>query len=354
MTPRPVTLRPDLSAARETAVAGLARAAVAIARGRFEPGAPVELARRSWGEAAARDVSLLLRGATAPATTVQPGWAGEFAHVVLQFISSLVPQSAGADLLGRGLQLRFDGAASISLPVISPTPANFVGQAKPIPVAQFVTSAGVKLEPHKLAIITLLTQEMITSSGAEAIMRDALSQAAALALDGALFSSFAGSPDQPPGLLAGATPLTPSSASVLSDAMLADLSALAGTVARVAGGGGVVFIAAPEQAVAISIGAPMFQYPVLSTAALPKGTVAAVAASALVSASEPLPMIDASREATVHRDSAPSEIVTSSGVISAPTMSVYQTDAVAVRLRLPLAWAVRAPGAIAWASNVIW
>ena len=140
-TRQPIQLRPDPNASRDAAVAILSRAAIAIARSKFSPGGlPAEIARRGWGDVAARDVSLLLRSASAPALTTQPGWAGEFAHTVVQFISSLVPQSAGADLLSRALQFRFDGAASISLPVISSTPAVCVAQAKPIPVAQFVTS----------------------------------------------------------------------------------------------------------------------------------------------------------------------------------------------------------------------
>jgi hypothetical protein len=186
-------------------------------------------------------------------------------------------------------------------------------------------------------------------------MRDALSRAAALGLDAALFSSSAATTDQPAGLLNGVTPVTASSASVLMDAMLSDLSALAGSVARVAGTSGIVFVAAPEQAVAIAVGAPTFQFPVLATSTLPKGTAICVASNAIVSASDPLPTIEAGREIAWHRESGtPAEIVSGSGTVASPVMSSFQTDVVGLRLRLPLSWAVRAPAAVAFTQNVIW
>src|SRR3954452_22063380 len=117
----PLRLAPGALHAR--AVARLARFAVAIGAGAFTPdaGSPAEIAKRAWGANAARDVQTITRAPSSPASTTTSGWAAELAPVVLQFISSLSPQSAGADLLQRGLQLRFDGAASISLPTISTT-----------------------------------------------------------------------------------------------------------------------------------------------------------------------------------------------------------------------------------------
>src|SRR5262249_58139882 len=109
--------------------------------------------------------------------------------------------SVGAESLRRGLQVLFNGAGTILLPTIAQGQAGFVGQGKPIPVAQFATAPGVSLTPHKLALISTLTREMIESSNAEAIIRAVLTESAAVGLDAVLFSANAATADAPPGLL---------------------------------------------------------------------------------------------------------------------------------------------------------
>jgi hypothetical protein len=181
-----------------------------------------------------------------------------------------------------------------------------------------------------------------------------LVEAAALGVDAVLFSANAGTADAPAGLLNGVSPVTASTATVLSDAMAQDLANIGAAVARVAGKN-VAFIAAPEQALAIALFAPMFAYPVLATKALAKGTVIAVATSALVSAFDPVPAIEASREATVHwDDSAPAEIVGSGGAVAQPVGTVFQSDSVLLRMRMLAAWALRSTNAIAFVQNVVW
>jgi hypothetical protein len=48
-------------------------------------------------------------------------------------------------------------SAAFSVPTLTMPLADFVGQGKPIPVAQGTSSSGVVLEPHKLAVITPLS-----------------------------------------------------------------------------------------------------------------------------------------------------------------------------------------------------
>ena len=136
---------------------------------------PSEVARRTWGDGSA-PVEYLLRAASSPAATTAPGWAQELARVITIFLPSLAPLAAGPALLARGLQLEFDGALVIKLPLIAQGSAGFVGELKPIPVVQFATSAGVTLTPFKLGSIVTLTREMIDSSNAEAIVRQTLSE----------------------------------------------------------------------------------------------------------------------------------------------------------------------------------
>jgi capsid protein len=346
-------IRPDYAAAAlrgGDAVTPLVRAAIATANNVFDRNVSAsEFARRNWND---RAVEYVLRAAVSPATTTTPGWAQELSPVTLAFLASLVGPSAGADLLGRGIQLRFDGAKAISLPTIAPGQTGFVGEGKAIPVVQFQTASGVKLEPHKLALITTLTREMIESSNAEMIIRAVLSESAARGLDAALFSSNAGTADSPPGLLNGITPQTASTATPLLDAMVADLSALGGAVARVAGSN-IVFVAAPEQALAVNLRAPDFAYSILASQ-LPVKTVIAIAAPALVSGFDPVPQIEASREPELHMDAAATDIVSGGGAVASPTMTLFQGDKLALKMRMRAAWALRAPSAIAFMQNVAW
>ena len=106
----------------------------------------------------------LLRAASSPAQITAPTWAGELAHVVTIFLPSLAPLSAGVQLLARGLQLSFDGAAAIKLPLIAQGAASFVGEMKPIPVVQFADQRWRDLTPFKLATITTLTRETMEAA----------------------------------------------------------------------------------------------------------------------------------------------------------------------------------------------
>jgi hypothetical protein len=100
----------------------------------------------------------------------------------------------------------------------------------------------------------------------------------------------------------------------------------------------------------------VFTYTILSTSALPAKTVLAIAPAALASAFDPVPQIEASREVgSMHMDdTAPVEIVSGSGVVARPAMSVFQTDDIALKMKMHASWVLRAPGALAWVQNTVW
>jgi hypothetical protein len=208
-------------------------------------------------------------------------------------------------------------------------------------------------------VIVAATSEMLMSDNAEALIRAVLTESTALSLDAYLFDDNAALPEErPAGLLHGIDPL-PAGAT-----MLDDLEALAAAVAPIAGDQ-IVFVASPKEAVAIKLRLPReFPWPVLPSAALPEGRLIAIAANALVSASETVPSIEASRQATIHyEDDNPAEIVGPpstvddaivGGVVARPVASIFQSDAVALRLRWPLSWALRSPQGLAWMEEVTW
>jgi hypothetical protein len=305
----------------------LARAAVAVARGTLDRGINVgEFAQKSWPDDPV--VPLVLRAATSPAALSN---TPALAIVATVFLESLIPISAAADLLNRGLSLRFDGAATISLPAITQPNVDFVGEGQPIPVQQLATSA-TTTEPHKLSSIIGLTGEMVRNSNAEAIVRNAMITAVGLALDKLLLSNTAGTTGlRPPGLLYGITPLTATPAG--QDALVGDVKKLVSAIAPVAGNGSIVLVAAPGQATSLKF-AVREPFPVLMSASLADGTVIAVATSALASAIDP-PVIDASQEAISHQETAPREIVDIGNTSAYPVRSFFQTDSLGLRLRMP-------------------
>jgi hypothetical protein len=118
-------------------------------------------------------------------------------------------------------------------------------------------------------------------------------------------------------------------------------------------GGPITYVAALPQALALSIRSlGSFAYTVLPSAALAAGTVICVSDLALAAVVDGPPVIDVSRQAELHRESAPPQI-NASGTMATPIGSVYQVDSVALRLRWPIAWCLRA-AAIAWMQSVNW
>jgi hypothetical protein len=110
---RPFPLPSDLDDKR--ALVPLTRAVIAICLGSMKrPNRPEEVARKLWGDD--RDTELVLRAAVSTATL---GNSAALTQITKTFLKTLVPASAGADLLGRGIGLSFDGAAQITLPGIS-------------------------------------------------------------------------------------------------------------------------------------------------------------------------------------------------------------------------------------------
>lgn len=330
----------------------LTRATIATGLAALDKGArPVEHAsRRGWSDD--RGLGLVLRAAVSPTTL---GNTPALAQVAVAFLETLVPVSAGADLLARGIALNFSGAASISVPGIAVPNCDFVGEGAPIPVTAAPTSPGPTLTPHKLAVISTLSGEMMRSSNAETLVRQVLVESCGPAVDKVLFSANAAAADRPAGLLNGIAALTPAGAGEKAQAIVDDLQMLATAVAPVAGNGDIILIASPDAAVALVLRLPQqVQWPILMSASLAPKTVIAVAVNAVVSAVEGAPAIDANADAELHRESVPGELVDIGGVVARPIGSLFQTDQVGLRLRWPLSWALRSSNGIAWMQNVNW
>src|SRR4051812_11546836 len=97
---KPIPLRPDPYALRTKAVNSLARAAIITALGKLDG-----TLKRDWDDD--RDVELIMRAAVSP--TALSNSSG-LSQIAVAFLEALVPASAGAALLRRGIGLNFAGA----------------------------------------------------------------------------------------------------------------------------------------------------------------------------------------------------------------------------------------------------
>jgi hypothetical protein len=341
---------PDRAAVHQRAAANLFRAALADActtAKRQIP--PTEFIKAHWPNDA-NEIEAIRKAATAPASTNDAAWAVVLT-TKLALLAALAPVSAAADLIGRSLKLEFGNSAVISVPTVARPVLHFTGEGKPIAAVAGTVSIATSMEPAKIAGIITMTAEMINGSNAEPLLRQMLVEASALALDTAMFSANAGTADAPPGIFHNVTPIAAAAAGL--DAPRKDIAAITGAVAR-ATGGPVVLIVAPEQFTSVPADVRA-AIDVLSSAALPARSIAAVSAAALATAVDP-PRLDSSKHVLLHSADPASDISTagSPNVLSAPVKSVYQTDSIAIRLILPATWAMRSAAGVAMITGTNW
>jgi hypothetical protein len=359
----PIPLRPDRLALRERNVTSLIRACVASARSRIsQPRTePSKIAERIWPT---DDTARLITRASADPPASVSTTSPLARQVWPDFVKAVVPYSAAAALIDAGLKFTLgDGVAFINVPSFAavPTGAGFVAEAAPIPVQQHQESAPPGLTLKKVAAICVLTEELIESSNAEALVRDVMLRTVGLLLDGVLFDPNPATVIRPAGLLYGiaATPEAGLTGGSNFEQMCADMSKLAGLVAHV--GGRIFYIVSPARAVNIALhsGYPTSDIrliDVVPSATIPDNEMVCVAADAFVSATAGAPEIRAAKDATIHMETAPLPIGTpgTPPTVATPTRSLYQTRSIALQLRAPIDWALRATNGVAWMQNISW
>ena len=243
---------------------------------------------------------MIVRASTSPTTLTSASALAQ--TIVVDLIAATAPVSAGATLLDAGLQFSFGNSAYISVPSFQATAnaVSFVAEGAPIPATQLALN-GATLEPHKLASIAVLTEEMIGSSNAELMVRDALTRSVGLSLDHVLFDANPGDPVRSAGLLNGVAASTASASGDTFEAMIADLTLLAAQVAVV--GGSIYFIASPDRVINLKMRAhhELTDFTVLPSTEIADDVIICIAAAGLVSATESMPRDSShSRSGTAH------------------------------------------------------
>jgi hypothetical protein len=352
-----IPLRPDPAAVSRNAMRNLTRAVWCLGASTVDRSRTAfDIAGKTFEDD--RDVERIIRGAVNPGDTTS-GLMG-YAQV---FLKALAPVAAAPALISHvaGLPLQWpEGVGHLSVPAVSMTGlAKFVSEGGAIPVPQGLTSS-VELKPFKLALIVAMTREVFQYTAAEAMIEKAISESVGSSLDSLMFTNAAGVTGvQPPGLMNGIAPLTATTLNTNSqiNAMYADMSALGGAVSPVAGNDaeGIVYVMAGPQAVFARLRCTDSQYPIFASSALPAGTVIAVAARAFAFVSKD-PRFDVRSEPTINLETAPAAIGTpgTPNVVAAPTVSLWQADAIGVRFLWPLNWALRDPRGVSWIQTVNW
>jgi hypothetical protein len=306
---------------------------------------------------------ILMRSASSPASVSGSGWADALAMTaVADVVSSIAPASAGAALIGLGLQVPFDRAAAVRVPgrVSQGSDAGgWVAEGSPLRVRRLDLS-GVTLNLYQLGAAAVFTNELRDHSvrAISIVGRELLDEALALLLDSNLLGNAAASAGvSPAGLLNGVVGITAATGGGVN-AMAKDIEALVAALATAGGGTNPVFIAAPGQAVAMKAWAgPKFDYPILASAALAAGTIVGIEAKSFVSGFSATPTFDTTDQTVVHlEDTSPAQIGTvgSPNVVAAPLRSLWQTNCTAVKMILHCAWGMRATGHVQMVTSTSW
>jgi HK97 family phage major capsid protein/HK97 family phage prohead protease len=316
------------------------------------------------------------RAAANPAMTTVTGWAAELVQTVYAaFMQSLMPLSVFPRLSAKGLDLSFGRAGKISIPTRALTPTiagSFVGEGQPIPVRQGVFTAQV-ITPKKLGVITTFTREMDEHSipAIEAVLRQAVQEDTAVAIDTVLLDANPATVIRPPGLLNGVTPITATAGGGFT-ALVGDIKALTGALLTATRGNvrNPVWIMNPQQVNSAGltpapasgvfpfkpVDGKLNNWPIIDSGTVPLGTMIAMDAADFVSAGE-APRFEVSDQATLHEeDTTPLPIVGagSPGTVASPVRSLFQTDSLALRLVQPMNWMNRRTGVVQVIQGVTW
>jgi hypothetical protein len=233
----------------------------------------------------------------------------------------------------------------------------WVAEDNPGPLPQLSIIAGAVLQPRKLAVTVSFSRELSESSLIADIAQQIISEASALALDAAMFGSQASTAAIPSGILFGVTPITGTVGGGIN-ALTGDFRAMFQALAANGAGKGAIFVAAPQQVASLkAFVGPRFDFEVLASAALAAGTVIAIEPSSFCSGFDFAPEFTTSTTALMHfDDTTPIDIGTpgTPPTVAAPAKSLFQTEAIALRMRLRAAWAMRAQGHVQLIQNASW
>lgn len=324
----------------------LARAAFVAARAKSERRAAEEVAAELFPKDRVTP-SILTRSPAPIASTGTANFLQELVDgAVTEFLGGITAASAAAVLM-QASPMRLDVTRKARLVPVrpgGPAAPGWSPEGDPIGVRGDSLDV-VPLGPtRKIAAIAVATRESLKYADAERIFAVALTEDAGLGLDAAVFSDEDGSGDAIAGLLDGATEVAGT-----SDPHR-DLKALASAVSA-GGSGRVTFIAGPGTAAALGIDSTI-RATILPSLAVAETRLIAVDPVSVAWGAGPDPDISASSVAAIHMDTAAAEIVAGNGTVASNVRSLFQTDSIATRVILDVAFVKRRAAACAFVDGV--
>jgi HK97 family phage major capsid protein/HK97 family phage prohead protease len=345
--------------------------ALANAKGNLMQAAEVA---KNWGDTP--EVETVLRAAVAAGTTTDATWAKplvEYENMASEFIDLLRPQT----IIGRIPGLR-RVPFNIKIPrQTAGSSAQWVGEGAPKPVSSLALD-NVTLGFAKLAGIVVLTDELVRFSNpsAEALVRQDLINTIVQTVDKDFVdpAKAAAAGVSPASITNGVTPVVASGTD--ADALKADFKKLVGNfLALNMSLAGAVWIMTETQALALSLmtnalgqpefpglqngGSTLFNLPVITSENIPAnagsgspvtgagGRIILAKASEILLADDGQVMLDASREASLQMDSAP----TNPPVAATVMVSLWQMNMVGIRAERYINWAKRRSGVVQYIDS---
>lgn len=333
---------------------------------------PEQIMERMYGSDEA--TGMIVKAAISGATTTGAGWAAELVNTEMtDFLGALRPFSVYPALADAGGgRLAFGpNQGAIKIPSRATTPSiggSFVGEGAPIPVRRLGLTS-ITLSPKKMGVISVFSREIARYStpAIETLIRNEIMVDTATTLDSLLLDATAGSAVRPAGLLNGVSALT-ATAGGGQAAFLADLKQLRAPFDSANAGEGLVLLMNPAQknGLGLTPGADgklgwandiLANYGLITSTAIPVGTVIMVRAADFVTAAGDVPEFELSDQAVIHmEDTAPAQIGTAGtpNVVAAPVQSMFQTAQIAIRMLLDVSWAMRRTGMVQYVTGVTW
>jgi len=345
----------------------------------------LDVLRDTYGENDTSNMTRLLmsrmvtKAASIPADTVTSGWADTLVQTSIgEFITALTPYSVYPTLAAKGGSFTFGRNGTISLParsLASMLSGAFIAQGAPIPVKQGAFTP-ITLTPKKMGVITTMTREITEHStpAIEAILRNAILEDTAVAIDTILLDATAASTIRPAGLRNGEAAVGPTAgggiAALIGDLKLLVADLISGTNGNIRSP---VWIINPGDVLAISLtqaaaggdlpfrdelaGGTLLGYPVIQTTTGTSDLMYLVDAADFITATGDTPNFSVSDQAVLHMEDTTPTAISGTGtpaVVASPTRSLWQTDTMAIRMILDINWARKRAGTVSWTQTMTW
>lgn len=358
-----------------------ARFAMALAAGKGNLMQSNEIAKNHYGENS--PVTLSIKAAVGAGSTSNPTWAAPLVETYQRFAGDFVEYLRPRTIIGR---FGTDGVPSlrrIPFNVKIPTQTSggdgyWVGQGQAKPLTKFDFSE-ITLGFAKVANIAVITEELLRFSdpAAEGIVRDQLAAALIARLDTDFINpaKTAVANVSPASITNGGTTLVSSGTDI--DAVRADVKGLmaqyiAANVTPTTG----VWIMPTIIALSLSLltnplgqpefpgismnGGTFFGMPVIVSEYVPAGIVILANASDIYLADDGQVTVDASNQASLQMDNAPTNASGSLGAtdpsvpVATSLVSLWQTNSVGIRAERYINWTKRRPSAVVYLTGVAW